>query len=68
MDVYFHMHGIAFVWDAQKARTNAAKHDGLTFEEAAEAFFDPFLRVVDAAQGGEARNAVIGMSRGAKLL
>ena len=32
-----------------------------TFEQAAEAFFDPFLKVVDASRNVEARDAIIGM-------
>ena len=41
-DVAFVLQGIAFVWDDDKARTNPRHHDGITFEQAAEAFFDPF--------------------------
>jgi uncharacterized DUF497 family protein len=33
----------------------------VTFEQAAEAFFDPFLKVVDASRNEEARDAIIGM-------
>ena len=60
MDKRFDLKGIAFVWDSDKARKNLAKHDGVTFEQAAEAFFDPFLRLVDAGSSDEARDAVIG--------
>ncbi|WNZ23829.1 BrnT family toxin [Leptolyngbya sp. NK1-12] len=61
MDMYFVLNGITFVWDADKARSNPSKHDGITFQQAAEAFFDPFLIVVDASRNHEARDAVIGM-------
>lgn len=29
-------------WDSKKAEVNVSKHEGLTFEEAAEVFDDPF--------------------------
>ena len=44
MNVYFVFNGITFVWDDEKARSNPVKHNGITFQQAAEAFFDPFLR------------------------
>jgi uncharacterized DUF497 family protein len=34
----------------------------VTFEQAAEAFCDPFLKVVDASRNDEARDAIIGMA------
>jgi uncharacterized protein len=40
MSVRYSLQGIAFEWDEQKAQTNLKKH-GITFEEAAEVFFDP---------------------------
>jgi len=46
MDTRFRHLGITFVWDEEKARKNARKHGGVTFERAVEAFFDPFLKVV----------------------
>lgn len=48
------LNGITFVWDADKVRSNPSKHDGITFQQAAEAFFDPFLIVVDASRNHEA--------------
>jgi uncharacterized DUF497 family protein len=39
MDITYQLQGIAFAWDADKARSNIEKH-GVTFEEAAEVFFD----------------------------
>ena len=56
----YELNGIVFVWNTDKARANRSKH-AVTFEQAAEAFFDPFFRVVDASAGEEARNAIIGM-------
>jgi uncharacterized protein len=61
MDVYFVLNGITFVWNAEKARINPVNHDGITFQQAAEAFFDPFLILVDASRNDELRDAVIGL-------
>ncbi len=68
MDVYFVLNDITFVWNNEKARNNPKKHDGVTFQQATEAFFDPFLVVVDASRNDEARDAVIGLDRGWNLL
>ncbi len=68
MDKYHSQNGITFVWDQQKAATNIAKHDGISFEQATQAFFDPFLRVIDASQNDEARDAIIGMDKQWNLL
>ena len=67
MDERHELAGISFVWDVAKARANVSKH-GVSFEQAAEAFFDPFLRVVDASPEVEARDAVIGMDERWNLL
>jgi uncharacterized protein len=68
MNVYFVLNGITFVWDAEKARINPTNHDGVTFGQAAESFFDPFLVVVDASRNEEARDAVIGLDARWNLL
>ena len=68
MDVYFELNGVTFVWNDEKARINPANHGGVTFPQAAEAFFDPFLVVVDASRNDEARDAVIGLDRRWNLL
>jgi uncharacterized DUF497 family protein len=68
MDVYFVLNGVTFVWNDEKARINPIKHDGVTFQQAIEAFFDPFLVVVDASRNDEARDAVIGLDRHWNLL
>jgi uncharacterized DUF497 family protein len=67
-DERFESHGITFVCDAAKARRNPIKHDGVTFRQAAEAFFDPFLRIVEASRNEETRDAVIGMDQRWNLL
>ncbi|NJN85193.1 MAG: BrnT family toxin [Leptolyngbyaceae cyanobacterium SL_7_1] len=68
MDVYFVLNGITFVWNDEKARINPINHDGVTFQQATEAFFDPLLVVVDASCKGEARDAVIGLDKRWNLL
>ena len=59
MDIRFDLNGLLFVWDEDKAKRNRQKHR-VGFEEAAEVFFDPFFRLVDASRNEEARDAVIG--------
>jgi hypothetical protein len=68
MDVHFTLNGVTFTWNEEKARINPLNHDGVTFHQAAEAFFDPFLIVVDASRNDEARDAVIGLDRRWNLL
>ncbi|MBW4425137.1 MAG: BrnT family toxin [Nostoc desertorum CM1-VF14] len=68
MDVYFVLNGVTFVWNEEKASINPSNHDGVTFQQATEAFFDPFLVVVDASRNDEERDAVIGLDRRWNLL
>jgi uncharacterized protein len=68
MNVYFVLNGITFSWDEEKARINPINHDGITFQQAAEAFFDPFFILVDASRNDEARDAVIGLDTRWNLL
>jgi len=63
MDITFILNGITFIWNEEKAKQNPIKHKGITFQKAAEAFFDPFFVVVDASSNYEARDAVIGMDK-----
>jgi len=67
MDEQFELHKIKFVWDRRKLKTNLAKH-GISFEQAAEAFFDPFIKIVDASRNQEIRDAIIGMDKQWNLL
>jgi len=60
MDKSYELNGITFIWDSNKAKINTNNH-GVTFEQPAESFFDPFLRIVDASRQEEVRDAVIGM-------
>lgn len=59
MDIEYELRGIRFRWNADKARRNAEKH-GVVFEQAAQAFFDPFLQLVDASDRAEQRDAAVG--------
>lgn len=68
MDIYFVLNGITFVWNEEKAWSNTSKHDNVTFQQAAEVFFDPFLIVVAASRNDEARDAIVGMDRRWNLL
>jgi uncharacterized protein len=68
MDSRYEKNGISFVWNARKAAANPKKHDGITFEQATEAFFDPFFKLVDAGRNEEARDAVIGYDESGRLL
>ncbi|MBK9714629.1 MAG: BrnT family toxin [Kouleothrix sp.] len=69
MDVVYRLQGVAFEWDAQKALRNVEKH-GVTFEEAAEVFFDPFYQYGDAtpADADEPREFILGYSVTQRLL
>lgn len=67
MDVQYRLQGIHFEWDENKARQNIEKH-GVTFEEAASVFFDPFYQEGDAARNDEHRSFIIGYSTAQSLL
>src|SRR5689334_18052852 len=59
---------LIFEWDEQKAASNRRKH-GVSFEEAAQVFDDPFARAEqDRVEDSEARWRTIGMTEGVILL
>jgi uncharacterized DUF497 family protein len=68
MDIHFEHNGVSFIWNNKKATLNKNKHDGITFEQATQAFFDPFFKLVDAGRNDEARDAVIGYDPLGRLL
>jgi len=68
VDIRFDLNGVNFVWNDEKARQNVLNHEGITFERAAEVFFDPFFRLVDASRNDEARDAAIGYDTLGRLL
>ena len=43
MDIEYELRGVRFRWNEDKAKLNTEKH-GISFEQAAQVFFDPFLR------------------------
>lgn len=59
-----------FDWDNGKAARNVAKHDGVTFEEAATVFDDPFFVVLadDAHSFDEQRYWINGESEQSRVL
>jgi uncharacterized DUF497 family protein len=58
-----------FEWDPQKATANARKH-GVTFDEAATAFGDPFGLIVDDPRHSETehRSVLLGYPQSGRLL
>lgn len=67
MDVVYYFQGATFEWDTQKAQANLEKHN-VSFEEAAEVFFDPFYQFGDATRGEEQREFVLGYSLSQRIL
>jgi len=67
MDVLYVCNNEQFIWDETKARMNRRKH-GVSFEEACEAFFDPFYQAGDASEKCEHREFLIGFSLKRRLL
>lgn len=67
MNVVYSLQGTEFEWDTNKAQVNLKKH-GVTFEEAAEAFFDPFYQMGDATVSGEQREFILGYSLAYRIL
>ena len=59
MDIEYELHGIRFRWNAAKAKGNLAKH-GVSFEQAAQVFFDPFVQYFNASRQGEERDGALG--------
>ncbi|QPS05977.1 BrnT family toxin [Delftia acidovorans] len=66
-DVQYEINGDLFVWNRDKADQNRRKH-GVSFEEAACVFGDPYFVLADASRNDEARDAAIGFDRKARLL
>jgi len=67
MDIQFLLRGTEFEWDENKARINERDH-GVSFQEAAETFFDPFFQTGDASRNDEYREFIIGYSTTLRLL
>ena len=58
---------IHFEWDSDKARANVTKH-GVSFEEAATAFYDEFGLLLDDPDYSEDRFVLIGLSSVLRVL
>ena len=67
MEALFLFQGEEFEWDAEKAQSNLDKH-GVNFEEAVEAFFDPFYQYGNASTPEEQRDFIIGYTGALRLL
>lgn len=62
-DVWYILHDYEFTWDSDKAESNIRKHDGVSFEEACEVFFDPWYHMEeDTGSQGERRWVFVGYS------
>ena len=71
MNIVYQLQDVEFEWDSNKAQSNLDKH-GITFEEAAEVFFDPFYQIGDATpkilSNNEGREFILGYSLEQRLL
>jgi hypothetical protein len=67
MNISFTLQGLTFEWDSDKAEWNLKKH-GVSFEEAAEVFFDPFYQTGDASRETEQRDFLLGYSTRLRIL
>ncbi|NUQ37206.1 MAG: BrnT family toxin [Caldilineales bacterium] len=62
------LQGIVFAWHTDKAHSNRRKH-GIDLATACEAFFDPFLVVLDnEIVDDELRGALLGLTKAWRLL
>jgi uncharacterized DUF497 family protein len=60
MDIEYELRGIRFRWNEAKAKLNVKNHDGVSFEQAAQVFFDPFVQFLDATRNNEKRDGALG--------
>ena len=68
MDIEYELRGIRFRWNEDKARLNIKNHDGVSFEQAAQVFFDPFVQYLDASRNSEKREGALGCDFDFRLL
>ncbi|MEI7842564.1 MAG: BrnT family toxin [Gallionellaceae bacterium] len=59
MDIEYELRGIRFRWNESKAKLNIKNHD-VSFEQAAQVFFDPLVQYQDASRNDEIRDAAVG--------
>jgi len=67
MDIEYELRGIRFRWNVDKAKLNIKNHD-VSFEQAAQVFFDPFVQYRDASQKREKREGALGCDFDLRLL
>lgn len=67
MDIEYELRGIRFRWNEEKAKLNARNH-GVSFDQAAQVFFDPFVQYQDASRNNEQRDGALGCDFGFRLL
>ena len=61
MGVYSTLEAQRFVWDSDKAASNASRH-GVRFEQAREVFLDQLAFYEDASPQDESRQACVGLT------
>ncbi|MGC2166527.1 MAG: BrnT family toxin, partial [Gallionella sp.] len=49
-------------------KLNIKNHDGVSFEQAAQVFFDPFVQYLDASRNSEKRDGALGCDFDFRLL
>lgn len=63
------MIGVRFEWDEAKNHSNQRKHDGVSFEQAAQVFRDPLhVSAQDRIENGEQRWQTVGAVQGFVIL
>ena len=67
MDAIYSLNGSEFEWNVEKAASNYEKH-GVTFEEAAQTFFDEGQQLGDASVPEETRDYLIGYNFAGNIL
>ena len=68
-DVRYVIQDFVFTWDSEKADSNVRKHEGVSFEEACEVFFDPWYHMEEDADSiGEQRWIFVGYSKANRLI
>ena len=68
MDIECELRGIRFRWNKDKAKLNIKHHDSVSFEQAAQVFFDPFVQYQDVSRNNEKREGALGCDFDFRLL
>jgi uncharacterized DUF497 family protein len=58
------MVAVGFEWDADKARGNARKHDGVRFEESKGVFEDPYAITIDDDESDAMERRLVSVGMG----